>query len=234
MGGYASQHSNTTNSLTGYHSKASIDGYSAGFYGTWYQNDSHKDSGLYVDSWAQYNWFNNYVDGEDLAGEKYRSSGMTASVESGYTFHAGSFNTLQGMANDVYIQPKVQLTWFGVKANDHTEYNGTEVQGEGNDNLQTRVGTRLYLRGKSVLDKYTGREFEPFVEANWIYNTHQYGTRMNGISDSQHGSRNIGELKAGVEAKLTSNISLWGSVGQQIGENDYRDTQGIMGIKASF
>ncbi|WP_156994497.1 autotransporter outer membrane beta-barrel domain-containing protein, partial [Tatumella morbirosei] len=233
MGGYGNQHSNSHNSLTGYDSKGDIHGYSAGLYGTWYQNDADK-TGLYVDSWALYNWFDNDVQGQGLASESYKSKGFTASVESGYTFHAGSYESAYGMTNDFYIQPQVQLTWMGVKSKDHTESNGTLVQGTGNDNLQARVGTRFYLKGKSALDKNTQREFEPFVEANWIYNTQQYGTRMNGISDDSQGSRNIGEVKAGVEAKINNRLNLWTTVSQQVGGHGYSNTQGAVGLKYMF
>lgn len=233
MGGYGNQHSSTHNSLTGYGSKGTLEGYSTGVYGTWFQNEVEK-TGLYVDSWAQYNWFDNTVKGDGLSEEKYKSRGVTASVESGYTLHTGSYTTAQGMKNDFYLEPQVQLTWSGVKADDHTESNGTHVQGAGNGNLQTRVGTRLYMKGRSALDRETQREFEPFVEVNWIYNSQQYGTRMNGVSDSLRGTRNIGELKTGVEAKLSDNVNLWGSVGQQMGGSGYHDTQGVVGIKALF
>lgn len=216
MGGYGNQHSSTRNSLTGYGAKASVEGYSTGIYGTWFQNETEK-TGLYVDSWAQYNWFDNTVKGDELSDEKYKSHGITASVESGYTLHTGSYTTGQGMKNDFYIEPQVQLTWSGVKADDHTESNGTYVQGTGNGNLQTRVGTRFYMKGRSALDKDTGREFEPFVEVNWINNSNQYGARMDGMSDSMRGSQNVGELKTGVEAKLSDSVNLWASVGQQMG-----------------
>ena len=233
MGGYANQRSSTKNNLTGYRSKGSIDGYSAGLYGTWYQNDADK-TGLYVDTWALYNWFDNDVTGDGLSAESYRSKGMTASVESGYTFHVGSQTTDKGMTNDFYLQPKMQLTWSGVKADDHTEVNGTRVQGSGNDNLQARIGTRFYLKGKSALDRDTQREFEPFVEANWIYNSRQYGTQMDGAGAAIQGSRNTGEVKAGVEGRLTNNLNIWTSVGHQMGGDSYRDTQGQLGLKYLF
>ncbi|KFC06853.1 outer membrane autotransporter, partial [Trabulsiella guamensis ATCC 49490] len=47
-------------------------------------------------------------------------------------------------------------------------------------------------------------------------------------------ARNIGELKAGVEGQLTKNVTLWGNVGQQIGDKGYSDTAAMIGIKASF
>ena len=49
MDGYATQHSNTRNTLSGNSSKASTSGYSTGLYGTYYQKQKDK-SGLYVDS----------------------------------------------------------------------------------------------------------------------------------------------------------------------------------------
>nr|WP_072187016.1 autotransporter outer membrane beta-barrel domain-containing protein [Yersinia frederiksenii] len=63
-------------------------GYSTGVYSTWHADNVNK-TGLFVDSWAQYCWFNNSVNGQNLNTEKYKSKGMTASVESGYTFKVG-------------------------------------------------------------------------------------------------------------------------------------------------
>jgi autotransporter family porin len=48
------------------------------------------------------------------------------------------------------------------------------------------------------------------------------------------GNRNIGELKVGVEGQLSQRLQLWGNVAQQIGDNGYSDTQGMLGIKYSF
>lgn len=233
MGGYANQHSNTRNNQTGYNSKGIVDGYSAGLYGTWYANDKDK-TGLYVDTWALYNWFNNEVKGNDLPSEKYKSNGMTASVETGYTFHPGSYTTAGGMVNNFYIQPQAQATWMGVEADDHTESNGTKVSGKGDNNVQTRLGVRFFLNGKSHIDKGTEREFEPFIETNWIHNTKDYGTTMNGESDHISGTRNMGEVKVGVEGKVTNNVNLWGNVAQRMGDNGYNDTQGLVGVKYMF
>ncbi|TBM33307.1 autotransporter outer membrane beta-barrel domain-containing protein, partial [Hafnia paralvei] len=95
MTGYANSHNQTHSSVTGYDSKGSISGYSAGVYGTWFANDAEK-SGLYVDSWLQYSWFNNHVNGEQLASESYKSKGLTASLETGYTLKMGEFTGSQG------------------------------------------------------------------------------------------------------------------------------------------
>ncbi|WP_288887281.1 autotransporter outer membrane beta-barrel domain-containing protein [uncultured Citrobacter sp.] len=37
-----------------------------------------------------------------------------------------------------------------------------------------------------------------------------------------------------MEGQLTKNVSLWGNVGQQIGDKGYSDTSAMIGIKASF
>ncbi|EGT4254697.1 autotransporter outer membrane beta-barrel domain-containing protein [Citrobacter amalonaticus] len=233
MAGYGKQDNDIHNSLSGYGSRGEVSGYSAGLYGTWYQNAVDK-TGLYVDSWVLYNWFDNTVKGDELAQESYKSKGLTASLESGYAFQMGSFKALGDWESNVYIRPQAQVTWMGVKANDHTEKNGTRVQGQGDNNIQTRLGMRLYAKGKSSAEKGTVREFEPFIEANWIHNSKQYGVRMNDTSTSLQGSRNVGEVKVGVEGRLTRDLSVWGNVAQQMGNNGFRDTSGVLGIKYQF
>ncbi|MBE0128717.1 autotransporter outer membrane beta-barrel domain-containing protein, partial [Citrobacter amalonaticus] len=78
------------------------------------------------------------------------------------------------------------------------------------------------------------RTFQPFVEANWIHNTKDFGVAMNGENVNLKGTRNIGELKAGVEGQLTKNVALWGNIGQQIGDKGYSDTSAMLGIKLAF
>ncbi|HGY1227789.1 TPA: autotransporter outer membrane beta-barrel domain-containing protein [Citrobacter farmeri] len=233
MAGYGKQDNDIHNRLSGYGSRGEVSGYSAGLYGTWYQNAVDK-TGLYVDSWVLYNWFDNTVKGDEIAQESYKSKGLTASLESGYAFHMGSFTTAGDMEGNVYLRPQAQVTWMGVKANDHTEKNGTRVQGQGDNNIQTRLGMRLYVNGKNATEKGTVREFEPFIEANWIHNTKQYGVRMNDTSTSLQGSRNVGEVKVGVEGRLTRDLSVWGNVAQQMGNNGFHDTSGVLGIKYQF
>lgn len=81
MAGYANSQNRTQSSLTGYHSRGQVTGYSVGLYGTWYANDADK-TGTYVDTWMLYNWFDNKVMGQEQAAEKYKSSGITADRKS--------------------------------------------------------------------------------------------------------------------------------------------------------
>lgn len=230
MTGYANHQSNTRSRISGYSSDGTVKGYHAGVYGTWYANDSAKN-GTYLDTWAIYNWFDNEVKGESLSSEKYKSRGVTASIEAGYTFKIGERES-DGVT--YFLQPKAQAIWMNVRANDHTESNGTRVSFNGDGNIQTRLGLRAYMNGHSDIDKGKARAFEPFIEANWIHNTHNFGVAMNNVSNEIRGTNNIGELKVGVDGQLSQHVNLWGNVGQQIGDNGYSDTQLVLGVKYSF
>ncbi|EGO4172739.1 autotransporter outer membrane beta-barrel domain-containing protein [Escherichia coli] len=233
MAAYGNSSSNTHSSTTGYGSRGSVNGYSAGLYATWFENDETRQ-GIYLDTWAQYGWFNNNVNGQDLQGESYKSSGVTGSLELGYTHKLGEFIGSHGSMNEWYIQPQAQAVWMGVKADDHQEVNGTRVSGEGDGNVQTRLGVRTFLRGHNAMDNAKDREFQPFIEVNWIHNTQNFGTRMDGVSIQQNGARNLGEIKTGVEGKINSQLNIWGNVGVQIGDKGYNDSSAMIGVRYSF
>ncbi|MDC7861890.1 autotransporter outer membrane beta-barrel domain-containing protein [Pantoea ananatis] len=232
-GGYGRADSSVRNGLTGRDAKGSVSGYSAGVYGTWYQNSEAK-TGAWAETWAQYNWFRNEVSGDLLPVERYNSRGLKASLEGGYTWQVKSWQSAAGMENRVFLEPHAQAVWSGIRADDHTEAGGTRVQGAGNDGVNTRLGLRVYLNGKSQADQRTVREFQPFVEANWLHNTQVYGVRMNEETDAVRGSRNIAELKTGVEGRLSQ--SLTGAVvfTQQAGGGGYRDSQGSLQVSYRF
>lgn len=205
MAGYANQHSNTQSNRVGYKSDGRISGYSAGLYATWYQNDANK-TGAYVDSWALYNWFDNSVSSDNRSADDYDSRGVTASVEGGYTFEAGTFSGSEGTLNTWYVQPQVQITWMGVKDSDHTRKDGTRIETEGDGNVQTRLGVKTYLNSHHQRDDGKQREFQPYIEANWINNSKVYAVKMNGQTVSRDGARNLGEVRTGVEAKVNNNL----------------------------
>ncbi|KJW96477.1 hypothetical protein RZ87_18795 [Enterobacter roggenkampii] len=229
MAGYANQKSNARNHLNGNKADSSINGYSLGLYGTWLQDNEAK-TGAWVDTWLLYNWFDNTVSGKSAGSESYKSKGFTASVEGGYTWKLGE----RDERTAYYIQPKAQAIWMGVKADDLTESNGTRVTGEGDGNIQTRLGARAFFKGHSTLDDGKQRTFEPFIEANWIHNTETFGATLNGVRVNQAGTRNIGELKVGVDGQLSRNVNLWGNVAQQVGDKGYSDSSAMLGLKVSF
>ncbi|MCR9027395.1 autotransporter outer membrane beta-barrel domain-containing protein [Citrobacter amalonaticus] len=230
MAGYASSRSRTHSGLTGYSSRGEVSGYSAGVYGTWYANEQDK-TGAYVDTWLLYNWFDNKVSGQGLASEKYDSDGITASVETGYTFRLDESSTGR---DSYWLQPKAQLTWMDVQADRHTEKNGTRVVDNTDGNLQTRLGVRAFIQGNHAMDDGKDRTFQPFVEASWIYNSSNYSVKMDDLSNEVKGARNVGEVKVGVEGKVSNRLQLWGNVAQQVGDNGYSDTKGMLGMKYTF
>ena len=233
MAGYGNDHNSTGSVRTGYRSKGSVNGYSTGLYATWYANDE-THNGAYLDAWAQYGWFDNHVKGEDLQGESWKSKGLTASLESGYTWKAGEFTGNKDSLNEWYVQPQAQVVWMGVKADEHRESNGTRVESTGDGNSQTRLGVKTWIKSHSQMDEGKSREFSPFVEVNWLHNTRDFGTRMNGVTVHQDGARNIGEVKAGVEGQINSHLNLWGNVGVQVGDKGYSDTSAMLGVKYTF
>lgn len=233
MAGYGNNQSNTRSSVTNYRADGSVNGYSVGVYGTWLANEA-ENTGAYVDSWVQYNWFNNSVKGDELASESYKSDGLTASLETGYTFKTGEFKGSKGTTNKVYVQPQAQAIWMGVKADQHTEANGTHVESQGDGNVMTRLGVRAYLKSHNQIDNGKDREFEPFIEANWIHNANNFGVVMNDVSSSMTGTKNIAELKVGVEGQINNNLNVWGNVTNQVGDKGYSDASAMIGIKYNF
>lgn len=69
---------------------------------------------------------------------------------------------------------------------------------------------------------------------NWIHNTRNFGASMNGVAISQNGSRNIGELKTGVEGQINPALQIWGNVAVQIGDAGYSDTSAMLAVKYSW
>ncbi|GKX62695.1 autotransporter outer membrane beta-barrel domain-containing protein [Pragia fontium] len=231
MAGYGNSQGDSYSKLSGYRSKNEVYGYSAGGYATWYANQQEK-TGTYIDIWAQYSWFKNQVNGDALPSEKYNASGVTTSIESGYTFKVGED---RNAGKRYFIQPKAQIVWMNVEADRHTEANGTQMIGQGDGNVMTKLGFRAYMQGHNSIDDGKDREFEPFIETSWIHNSKQFGARMDGgATIEQQGDKNLAEVKLGIDGQLNKNMSLWTNVAQQVGQYGYSDTSLTLGLKYAF
>lgn len=226
LAGYGNAQSTTDSNVTGYRSKGQVNGYSLGVYGTWYQN-AEAQTGAYVDSWAQYSWFNNSVKGDGLPQESYKSKGVSASLEGGYSWKLGE----DAKKNSYFIEPNAQVIWSNIQADSLTESNGTRVSMQGNGDVQSRVGVRASMKTPGENQQPV---FQPYLEANWINNSQNAASTLNGVSIEQRGSKNIAEVRAGVDGKITERVNLWGNVGQQMGSENYRDTSAMLGLKVSF
>lgn len=233
MTGYGNEHHNADSVRTRYRSKGSVNGYSTGLYVTWYADDE-THNGAYLDAWAQYGWFDNHVKGDGLPGESWKSKGLTASLETGYAWKIGEFSSNYGNLNEWYVQPQAQLVWMGVKADELYESNGTFIESTGDGNVHTRLGVKNWLKGHTKLDSGKSNNFSPFVEVNWLHNTRDFGVRMNGEPVYQDGTRNIGEVKTGIEGSLINGLNLWGNVGVQVGNKGYNNTSAMLGAEYTF
>ncbi|PVZ78040.1 type V secretion protein A [Serratia sp. S1B] len=76
--------------------------------------------------------------------------------------------------------------------------------------------------------------FQPFIEANWLHNTKEFGATLDNQTMHQAGAANIVEIKAGAEGKINNRLNLWGNVSQQVGNNGYSDTGFMLGVKYHF
>ena len=226
MAGYGNSNNKSRSSATGYTARGSVKGYTSGLYGTWFADENEK-TGLYVDTWGLYSWFNSSVKGQGVAGEKYKAGGTIVSAESGYTFEMG---TNEAKTTTFYLQPKAQVTWMGVTADEHRESNGTQVSYAGNENVQTRLGIRAAMEGQN--DKAI--PFQMYTEANWLKNSGDYAVVMNGAEVNQEGVKSIAELRVGLEATLSKSTHIRGNAGQQFGGNGYSDTSLTLGLNYSF
>lgn len=228
MAGYGNAQSKTYSRRTGYKSDSSVDGYTVGVYGTWYQNAATLD-GAYVDSWAQYSWLDASVSGDGLSGESYNMDGFSASLEAGYRLPL-----YESDYGRVYLTPQGQVSWSGITADTVRESNGTKVTSSGENNVQTRLGVKISRDSVSSLDKGKGKLFTVYAETNWLYNSEQPGATMDGKTVSQAGSRNVAELKVGAEGKLNKHLNVWTNVAQQVGDKGYNDTAVMLGLKYKF
>jgi autotransporter family porin len=227
MAGHGRSENKSRSVLTNQSSDSTVKGYNYGIYGTWYDNDADKN-GLYIDSWASWSDFDATVSGKDTS-QKYGIKGLTASIESGYSFRSGKLGEF-----DVWLQPKAQLTWSDVKADDYVEDNMTRIT-TNHGNLQSRLGLRASLLSNNDAYSRTQHAGQIFVEANWLNNSKLYEI---GINDEFNigidGAKNIGELKFGLEGNMAKNTSVWFNMSGQWGDHSYRNASVLVGGKYSF
>ncbi|MCU6374830.1 autotransporter outer membrane beta-barrel domain-containing protein, partial [Morganella morganii] len=233
MAGYARSHNSSVTSGSNARSKGTSDGYNIGLYGTWFA-DSQTRTGAYADSWVQYSWFRNEVNGEGLDTEKYDSKGFTASLEGGYILKAG-----ESQNHQFWVQPKAQAVWMGVKADDHTEASNTRISGNGDGNIQTRLGVKAFMTSSPQEGGENDHLFKPYAELTWVHNSKDFGTTLThettgSYTVKQGGAANIAEVKLGMEGNASPQLNMWGNVTQQVGDKGYSDTAVMLGVKYNF
>lgn len=227
QGGYGHASGDSHSALTGYRTRSSLSGYSTGLYGTWREH-ADTQSGAYVSTSVLYGWYRNQVKGDDLAAEKYDSRGATVSLEGGYDYAIWQGGELK--SDSLFIRPHAQVAWMGVKADEHREANGTRVTEQGDGNVFSRVGGRIWLDRKVS----ENQRVQPFVEASWLHNTRDFCSSMNGVRDCLAGDRNQAEVLAGVKGQVSPQVAVTAQAGGQFGREGSRDLSGMLNVAVTF
>ncbi|QHM77549.1 Outer membrane protein IcsA autotransporter [Mixta theicola] len=230
MLGYGRQSTNVHSTLTNHKTDSSISGYSVGAYASWFANQA-SDSGFWLDSWLQYNWFDSSVAGEGLWTEKYRTQGVSASLEGGYAWKALERQGKNQRTYGFYLQPHAQLIFNGLKTVRMVEQNGTQVVTNKNRNWLSRVGVRGWIEESKLPGE---SNLKPYVEVNWLYNSDPYEVNLNSVNVQQDSGSSRAELKTGIEGKVSDNFHLNGSVALQKGRDHYQDASVMLGAKYTF
>ncbi len=230
MAGYAHESAKTGSSVVNYQSKGKVSGFSGGLYATWMNSNATGD-GPYVDAWLQYQRFKNTVTSSDYdVDETYHSKGFTGSLEAGYTFALKDWQN-GAVSNAARLRLEGQVIRMGVRANNVTDSTGTVIEGTGAGNVRTRIGATLF---HLFTNDTRGTAVKPYMTLNWIHDTKRFGSEFDGVRNTIDGSRNVGEVKLGVEGKLRKNVNLWGSVGYQGGTDGFRNVEALLGAKILF
>ena len=223
MAAYGNNSSRANNGVLG--SRGSVDGFGAGVYGTWY---GHRDilTGPYVDSWLMYGRFRNTVSGQGLPTERYNASSLTASLEAGY-----SFPLYENGNNRMFIEPQGQIIVSNYRAGDHTESTRTLVSGQSGSSVTTRLGVRVH---GNVDDDHGMKQMRAFAEMNWWHGPASQSIAFDGIHVNDGLPANRFEAKVGLQGNVTKAVSVWGSVGFEVGARNYAAGTVQVGTKYSW
>lgn len=200
--------------------KGRTEGWSVGAYGTWYQNDEQK-LGAYVDTWFQYGWFDNRVEGDQSPTVKYHAQGVAVSAEGGYAVPVRS---------GWVAEPQAQILYLGYWQNDVAETNGTQVTNGNTNGVMTRLGLRTH---KTYL-REDGRKLQPYATVNWWYSSVNNAISFNQVQVGDLYPRNRFEIKLGVNADLGRRWTGWANVAGAWGQQSYYQYAVRLGAKYAW
>ncbi|MDT3500996.1 autotransporter outer membrane beta-barrel domain-containing protein [Stenotrophomonas maltophilia] len=211
--------STSTSALTGFAARGKVAGVAAGVYGSW-NNDR-----AYVDSWVQRGRFNNRVEGDGLAAERYDSDLWQGSLEAGYRFGIGTLGDSR-----VSLQPELQLVYTNVSTDRHTEQNGTVVRGLGESGLSGRLGLRLEAESTST----HGAVVTPYLTANWYRDARTGGMAFDDVAMDSDAPRNRYALGAGARVEFAKGWTGWGGLDVSRGDSGYREVSATLGMSYNW
>ncbi|MNV21393.1 Outer membrane protein IcsA autotransporter precursor [compost metagenome] len=220
MLGYGTADSTARADGNPYKAKGRVDGFSAGVYGTWFQNDDTK-LGAYVDTWFQYGWFNNRVQGSELPRVDYDSQAWAVSAEAGYAFK---------LRENWMLEPQAQVIYVDSNTDSITEQNGTRVDRADSNGTVTRLGVRTF----TTLDLGNNRKAQPFATVNWWHSNVDSSVSFNQLPVGGLYPKDRYELKVGVHADFTKGWTGWVNASGSWGAQDYHQYVGRIGVKYTW
>ncbi|HHF1586537.1 TPA: phase-variable autotransporter Lav, partial [Haemophilus influenzae] len=225
MGGQAEQRSTFRNPDTDNLTTGNMKGLGAGVYATWHQLQD-KQTGAYVDSWAQYQRFRHRINTEDGT-ERFTSKGITASIEAGYNALLAEHLTGKGTQIRFYLQPQAQLTYLGVNGK-FSDSENSQVNLLGSRQLQSRVGVQAkaqFLLNKNIV-------IQPFAAVNTLYHSKPFGVEIDGERRVINNKTAI-ESQFGIAVKIKSHLTLQATFNRQTGKHHHAK-QGALNLQWTF
>ncbi|QYY31987.1 autotransporter outer membrane beta-barrel domain-containing protein [Cupriavidus pinatubonensis] len=220
MGSYGMADSDASAQGNPFSARGKVEGWSIGAYGTWYQNDEKK-LGTYVDSWLQYGWFTNRVEGDLLPTVRYHARGWAASGEVGYA---------TPLRNDWILEPQGQVIYVGYNEDDITEQNGTQIGGADSHGWITRLGARVHR----TYVREDARKWQPYMTLNWWHTSVSSSIRFNDLPVGSLYPSNRYELKLGVNADLGKRWTGWSNVSGAWGAQSFYQYAVRVGVKYTW
>jgi len=204
--------------------KGTAEGWSAGAYGTWYQNDADPQKlGWYVDLWGTYGWYKNKVQGDFLPEVRYDANALTLSGETGYAMRIRE-------DSDWIVEPQAQLVYIHYSEDDIVEPNGTRISGSQGSGWISRLGVRMHR----TWVREDGRRMQPYLTLNWWHDSVDNDMRFNQLQLSDLYPSNRYEVKVGVNAQLDKGWTGWANLGYQWGSQDYSNVMARLGARYSW
>jgi len=205
-----------------------VDGVSAGVYGTWYGN-RHTETGPYVDAWVMYGAYDNEVNGAGLPSERYRSSNLVTSIETGHAF------PLQRSADvQTYLEPQLQILYANYWADRHVEQGGTVVSQLSESSITTRLGLRLHgdvSHPETAGSPIGMMRMKPFAEINWWHGPATQTAQFDSLVVREDLPANRLEARVGMQGDVTRRLTVWGSIGVEAGAQDYTAGKAQLGMR---
>lgn len=220
MGSYGFSSTDASAAGNAFRAKGKVEGWMLGAYGTWFQNDERK-LGTYVDTWLQYGWFTNRVEGDQLPSVRYHANGLAVSAETGYAFP---------LRHDWILEPQGQIVYVGYDEGDITEPNGTRVSGADSHGWIYRLGARFHR----TYVKEDQRKWQPYLTLNWWHTSVSSNISFNELPLGSMYPSNRYEIKLGVNADLGKRWTGWANVSGSWGAQSFYQYALRLGVKHSW